>query len=68
VPNEALAYRSLEELPEIARSLLADPGRRRAIRAAARARALRDHSWEARWRTLFAWMRERRSEPRRAAA
>jgi hypothetical protein len=68
VPNEALAYRSLDELPEIARSLLADPGRRRAVRAAARARALRDHSWEARWRTLFAWMRERRSEPRRAAA
>ncbi len=68
LPHEALGYRSIEELPDIARALLDDPDRRAAIRIAARARAERDHGWQARWRVVFDWMSERSRATRCAAA
>lgn len=66
VPSEALAFASPEELPAILAALAADPARRRAIRAAALDRVRRDHTWECRWRQVFAWLAERTTARRPA--
>ena len=54
VPDrEIVLYTSLAELRERARALLADEPLRRSIAAAARARALRDHTWALRLQELL---------------
>lgn len=69
VGREVLAFSGVSELPELLRPLLDDPSRRAAIRAAAEARARRDHTWEARWQRVFALLADRTVglAPRRAA-
>ncbi len=59
VGHEAVAFSTVAALPELVRPLLDDPSRRAAIRAAAETRALRDHTWEARWRRVFVLLAER---------
>jgi hypothetical protein len=49
VGREILTYRDIDDCADIIRRTLADPGAARRLRAAARARALRDHSYAARW-------------------
>ncbi|MET0384996.1 MAG: glycosyltransferase [Polyangiales bacterium] len=51
VGEEILTYRDVHHCAAQIRSVLADPTRAAAIRGAGRARCLRDHSYEARWRT-----------------
>ena len=54
VPDrEIVLYTSLAELRERASALLADEPLRRSIAAAARARALRDHTWALRLQELL---------------
>lgn len=52
--REIVLYRSVAELRERARALLADEGLRRSLGAAARARALREHTWKHRLEELLA--------------
>lgn len=61
---ECADFGCTEELVSAVRSLLADPSRRARMRAAARSRALRDHTWESRWRLMLDALASRR----RAAA
>jgi hypothetical protein len=49
VGKELVAYRGIEDLIAKIRWLLANPGEAEAIRAAGRARALREHTWEMRF-------------------
>jgi hypothetical protein len=49
VGTEVLAFRRLDELPDLVGDVLRDRDRRDAIAAAARARVERDHSWDAWW-------------------
>jgi spore maturation protein CgeB len=51
--REIVLYRSVAELREQARALLADDERRRALAAAARTRALREHTWAQRLEELL---------------
>lgn len=53
VDNEILTYNNLEDCAQIIRETLADPARAEAIRKAGHARAVRDHSWGARWDTIL---------------
>jgi spore maturation protein CgeB len=46
-------YTSIAELREQARALLADEARRRSLAAAARERALREHTWAHRLEELL---------------
>lgn len=52
--REMVFYRSVEELVEKARDLLAHPERIQRIRARARARSLACHTWQHRYQALFA--------------
>ncbi len=49
VGSEILTYKDEEDCARVIRAMLADPHRADAIRKAGRARALRDHTYEARW-------------------
>jgi spore maturation protein CgeB len=49
VGKEIVTYRGIEDLLSKIRRLLANPGEAEAIRAAGRARALREHTWEMRF-------------------
>ncbi len=49
VGTEVLAFRRLDELPDLVGDVLRDRDRRDAIATAARARVERDHSWDAWW-------------------
>ena len=51
--REIVLYRSVDELRERARALLADDALRGSLAAAARARALREHTWAHRVRELL---------------
>ncbi len=51
--REIVLYRSLAELVDRARALLADDARRRQLAAAARERALREHTWRHRMEELL---------------
>lgn len=51
--REIVLYSSVAELRERARALLADEGRRHAVAAAARERALREHTWAQRLAELL---------------
>jgi len=51
--REIVLYRSVAELRDRARALLADDGLRRSLAAAARARALREHTWTHRMQELL---------------
>ncbi|MBL9149614.1 MAG: glycosyltransferase [Phycisphaerae bacterium] len=46
-------FDTAEELVAVVRRLLGDPDSATRMRAAGEARALRDHTWDARWRTVF---------------
>lgn len=49
IGKEIVTYRGIEDLIAKIRRLLANPGEAEAIRAAGRARALREHTWEMRF-------------------
>ena len=51
--GEIVLYRSVDELRERARALLADDALRDSLAAAARARALQEHTWAHRVRELL---------------
>jgi len=51
--REIVLYRSVEELRALARALLADEPARRSLAAAARERALREHTWRHRLEELL---------------
>jgi len=51
--REIVLYRSVDELRALARELLGDASARRAIAAAARERALREHTWRHRMEELL---------------
>jgi hypothetical protein len=53
IGREIVTYDSIDECVTQARALLADDGRRAAIAAAGRARALREHTWDHRLGLLF---------------
>jgi hypothetical protein len=53
VGKEIVAYRGIEDLIAKVRWLVASPGEAESIRAAGRARALREHTWEMRFETVF---------------
>lgn len=53
VGEEIVTYRDARECATQIRGLLADPERANAIRQAGRTRALRDHSYLARWSSVF---------------
>jgi len=53
VGTEIATYTSVDDCAAQIRSLLADPVRAAAMRAAGRARALHDHTYEARWTQVF---------------
>ena len=53
VGHEILCYSSFQECRELLEWVIAHPAAADEIRAAAHARALRDHTWEARVRVLF---------------
>jgi spore maturation protein CgeB len=53
VGREILTYRDVGHCAEVIRALLDDPERAERIRRAARARCLRDHTYAARWTTVF---------------
>jgi spore maturation protein CgeB len=52
--REIVLYRSVDELRALARDLLEDASARRALAAAARERALREHTWRHRLEELLA--------------
>jgi len=54
VGKEILCYRNLDEFVEIYASYVRRPERCREIAAAGQARALREHTWEQRFRKVFA--------------
>lgn len=68
VGREVLAFRTVDELPDLLRPVLADPSRRAAIRCAGAARARRDHTWEERLERVIGWLAERSGHPGRAVA
>ena len=53
VGRDIVTYRDEADCARTIHALLADPGRAAAIRAAGRARCLRDHTYEARWSRVF---------------
>ena len=53
VGAEIATYRSEHDCARTIRALLADPSRAQRIRAAGRARCLREHTYEARWGRIF---------------
>ena len=53
VDREIVTYRDAADCAEKIRALLADPKRAAAIRQAGHDRALRSHTWEARWEQVF---------------
>ncbi|MGC3999845.1 MAG: glycosyltransferase [Anaeromyxobacter sp.] len=53
VGEEILCYSSVAECADVLRWVLARPDLAERIRAAARARSLRDHTWDARMRTML---------------
>lgn len=53
VGREVLTHRNEKDCARVIRSLLAEPERAAAIRSAGRNRALRDHTYEARWADIF---------------
>ncbi len=53
IGTEIETYRSRAELVDKLRALLTDPARAEAMGRAARARCLRDHTWEGRFDTIF---------------
>jgi len=53
VGKEIVTYRGIEDLIAKIRRLLANPEEAEAIRTAGRARALREHTWEMRFETIF---------------
>ncbi len=59
VGTEALAFRRIEELPDLVRDLTSNPDRRDSIAAAGRRRVERDHSWDSWWMWAEARLRER---------
>ncbi|GFK94241.1 hypothetical protein NNJEOMEG_02083 [Fundidesulfovibrio magnetotacticus] len=58
-PDELATFGSMEELKERLEHFLRAPEERRAWAERARARALRDHTYQARMRTLLAFLEER---------
>ncbi len=50
---EVVVYDRIEDLPRLVWELLAEPARRDAIAAAGRARVLRDHTYDRRWRDIL---------------
>jgi len=59
VGKEIVCYRSTRELVDLARYYLAHDTERERIRLAGQVRALRDHTWERRYGTLFEELRRR---------
>jgi hypothetical protein len=59
VGREIVCYRSAAELVDLARHYLAHDAERERIRRAGHERALRDHTWQRRFETLFADLRAR---------
>jgi spore maturation protein CgeB len=53
IGQEILCYANVRDCSELIQWILTQPARQAAIRLAARARALRDHTWERRFETLF---------------
>ena len=53
IGNEIVTYTDVDDCAAKIRSLLANPVRAAAIRKAGRARALRDHTYEVRWKQVF---------------
>jgi hypothetical protein len=53
VGREIVTFTDEQDCAQKIRSLLDDPGRAAAIRAAGRARALREHTYERRWEKVF---------------
>jgi hypothetical protein len=53
IGKEIVTYRGIEDLIAKIRRLLADPAEAEAIRAAGRARALREHTWEMRFAKIL---------------
>ena len=53
VGSECAAFQTIDELIVEVQQLSADPARRESMRTQARVRALSDHTWDARWRTVF---------------
>jgi hypothetical protein len=53
VGKEILTYRDAEDCARVIAAVLEDPDGARRIREAARARCLRDHTYRARWSTVF---------------
>jgi spore maturation protein CgeB len=59
VGKEIVCYRSSDELVDLARYYLAHETERERIRLAGQVRALRDHTWERRYASLFEELRRR---------
>jgi len=59
VGKEIVCYRSTRELVDLARYYLAHDTERERIRLAGQVRALRDHTWERRYESLFEELRRR---------
>lgn len=53
VGREILTYNEIEDCAHVIRTLLKDPERAGRIRTAARARCLKDHTYTARWTSVF---------------
>jgi spore maturation protein CgeB len=53
VGREIVTYRGAADCAETIESLLSDPARAKSIREAGRARCLREHTYERRWREVF---------------
>lgn len=68
IGREIVTYRDEADCARIIRELLGDPERAAAIRRAARARCLRDHTWEQRWAQVFALAGILAPEPDRSEA
>jgi spore maturation protein CgeB len=59
IGKEIVCYHDAEDLIEKAKHFLAEPEEAERIRAAARARSLRDHTWRKRFEELFAKLKLR---------
>jgi len=62
VGKELICYRSLEELRDLARYYLRNPGQRAMVGRCGRERVLREHTYMHRMRQLSAFIQERRPE------
>jgi hypothetical protein len=67
IGSEILTWRDTDELVQRVRWVLANPDQAEGVRAAGRARALADHTWDARFRRVFGLMGVRGFDAPRAA-